>query len=260
MTFLGRTPHASGATGLASPLWESNPRHQPYHGCALPTELRGRARQGRRPTGQHSGRAIRLTTPIPLPERPVACAADDGGPRARHDHGRCRRRGAYPGGRGGRRRADPARSTTTRSTTRRPRSTWCPAPGEDQRSWLASRSGAFSALVAEWEDEVVGFASRVAVQGAGGLPDDGRGLGVRAAGPPRPGDRPVTAARRPRRRRGQRLPRRDGPHRGRRRGLAGAPRGLRLPTSSASSARSAGSSTAGSTSRVMQCLLHERPR
>src|SRR3954470_22885799 len=24
-----------------SPLWESNPRHQPYHGCALPTELRG---------------------------------------------------------------------------------------------------------------------------------------------------------------------------------------------------------------------------
>src|SRR5947208_405159 len=26
-----------------SPLWESNPRHQPYHGCALPTELRGRA-------------------------------------------------------------------------------------------------------------------------------------------------------------------------------------------------------------------------
>ena len=30
----------------ASPLWESNPRHQPYHGCALPTELRGRGCQG----------------------------------------------------------------------------------------------------------------------------------------------------------------------------------------------------------------------
>jgi phosphinothricin acetyltransferase len=29
----------------------------------------------------------------------------------------------------------------------------------DQRSWLASRSGAFSVLVAEWKGEVVGFAS-----------------------------------------------------------------------------------------------------
>src|SRR5688500_19237113 len=28
-------------TAWSSPLWESNPRHQPYHGCALPTELRG---------------------------------------------------------------------------------------------------------------------------------------------------------------------------------------------------------------------------
>ena len=28
--------------GRASPLSESNRRHQPYHGCALPTELRGR--------------------------------------------------------------------------------------------------------------------------------------------------------------------------------------------------------------------------
>src|SRR6476661_3638661 len=37
-----------------SPLWESNPRHQPYHGCALPTELRGRARQSRRPGHQCS--------------------------------------------------------------------------------------------------------------------------------------------------------------------------------------------------------------
>ena len=34
-----------------------------------------------------------------------------------------------------------------------------PRSREDQRSWLASRSGAFSVLVAEWEDEVVGFAS-----------------------------------------------------------------------------------------------------
>ena len=34
-----------------------------------------------------------------------------------------------------------------------------PRSRQDQRSWLASRSGAFSVLVAEWEDEVVGFAS-----------------------------------------------------------------------------------------------------
>lgn len=27
----------------SSPLWELNPRPQPYHGCALPTELRGHA-------------------------------------------------------------------------------------------------------------------------------------------------------------------------------------------------------------------------
>ena len=27
-----------------SPLSESNRRHQPYHGCALPTELRGHSR------------------------------------------------------------------------------------------------------------------------------------------------------------------------------------------------------------------------
>lgn len=29
---------------LASPLWESDPRPLPYHGSALPTELRGRWR------------------------------------------------------------------------------------------------------------------------------------------------------------------------------------------------------------------------
>jgi L-amino acid N-acyltransferase YncA len=34
-----------------------------------------------------------------------------------------------------------------------------PRSPTDQRSWLASRSGAFSVLVAEWHDEVVGFAS-----------------------------------------------------------------------------------------------------
>ena len=32
---------------LASPLWESDPRPLPYHGSALPTELRGRCNRFR---------------------------------------------------------------------------------------------------------------------------------------------------------------------------------------------------------------------
>src|SRR3984893_13315256 len=34
---------SGAAPTVPSPLSESNRRHQPYHGCALPTELRGRA-------------------------------------------------------------------------------------------------------------------------------------------------------------------------------------------------------------------------
>ena len=63
-----------------------------------------------------------------------------------------------------------------------------PRSREDQRSWLASRSGAFSVLVAEWEDEVVGFASvspykeraayRTTVEDSIYVRQDRQGLGV----------------------------------------------------------------------------------
>ena len=45
-----------------SPLWESNPRHQPYHGCALPTELRGRGSGGSR----SRARILASTRPGPI--------------------------------------------------------------------------------------------------------------------------------------------------------------------------------------------------
>ena len=45
MWFGGR--RLAGLTAQSpSPLSESNRRHQPYHGCALPTELRGQSRPG----------------------------------------------------------------------------------------------------------------------------------------------------------------------------------------------------------------------
>ena len=63
-----------------------------------------------------------------------------------------------------------------------------PRSRADQRSWLARRSGAFSVLVAEWEDEVVGFASvspykeraayRTTVEDSVYVRDDQRGRGI----------------------------------------------------------------------------------
>jgi L-amino acid N-acyltransferase len=63
-----------------------------------------------------------------------------------------------------------------------------PRSPEEQRSWLASRSGAFSVLVAEWEGEVVGFASvspykeraayRTTVEDSVYVRGDRRGLGI----------------------------------------------------------------------------------
>jgi L-amino acid N-acyltransferase len=63
-----------------------------------------------------------------------------------------------------------------------------PRSPEEQRSWLASRSGAFSVLVAEWEAEVVGFASvspykeraayRTTVEDSVYVRGDRRGLGI----------------------------------------------------------------------------------
>ncbi len=55
---------------------------------------------------------------------------------------------------------------------------------DEQRAWLADRSGAFSAVVATLRDEpdvVVGFRLAVAVQGTGRVPHDRRELGLRVA-------------------------------------------------------------------------------
>ena len=52
---------------------------------------------------------------------------------------------------------------------------------DEQRRWLAQRSGAFSTVVAVFDDRVVGFVT-LAVQGARRLPHDRRGLGLRVAG------------------------------------------------------------------------------
>ena len=43
----------------ASPLWESNPRPLPYHGSALPTELRGRQVESTERAPQHDHRGSR---------------------------------------------------------------------------------------------------------------------------------------------------------------------------------------------------------
>jgi L-amino acid N-acyltransferase YncA len=63
-----------------------------------------------------------------------------------------------------------------------------PRSPEEQRSWLASRSGAFSVLVADWEGEVVGFASvspykeraayRTTVEDSVYVRGDRQGLGI----------------------------------------------------------------------------------
>src|SRR4051812_28027327 len=82
-----------------SPLWESNPRHQPYHGCALPTELRGHRlstlparpggvteqarRRGRRNLRTRAGRLRQLSPRAPVsgrypPSFPLVAAPQPG--------------------------------------------------------------------------------------------------------------------------------------------------------------------------------------
>ena len=79
---------------MSSPLWESNPRHQPYHGCALPTELRGRSRNetgshlATKPADEHSGGTPESTPGVGAVERypRAACVerdAEAGGRRRR---------------------------------------------------------------------------------------------------------------------------------------------------------------------------------
>ena len=85
-----------------------------------------------------------------------------------------------------RRRGDPRDLQPRGARRRRARSTSSPASLAEQEAWLAARSGAFSAIVAV-DDAGDGRRVRlaVAVQGAGRLPHDGRGLGLRRPRPRR---------------------------------------------------------------------------
>src|SRR5689334_4679813 len=81
----------TGRASVQSPLTESNRRPSPYHGDALPTELRGRE------PDEDSGPRGLGTNPLrPLPGRPAGAAAagrpatrDDPRPRARPGVVRC---------------------------------------------------------------------------------------------------------------------------------------------------------------------------
>jgi L-amino acid N-acyltransferase YncA len=153
----GMTP-----TGWSSPLWESNPRHQPYHGCALPTELRGRYEPVR---GTAADRRVSLAAVSRISAAPIA--------------------------------ANPQVTRTIRRRSLRWRPVATPTPPisvrpatgadagaiaeiynrevttstatfdlversiDEQRAWLAARSGAFAAIVAvdSATKQVVGFAS-----------------------------------------------------------------------------------------------------
>ena len=124
-----------------------------------------------------------------------------------------------------------------------------PRSPHEPSDWLANRSGAFSVMVAESNPGRRGgrLRLRLPVQGAGGLPHHGGGLGVRPPRPPRAGHRQSAPPRPARRRRGQRVPRRHGPHRGRVDGMPERCTRRAASASSESSGRWAGSSTAGST-------------
>ena len=144
--------HGSNRPGWPdrSPLWESNPRPFPYHGNALPTELRGRARHSRGPVDNHSvvepgptnafwplgtGAARILSPAVSAPGsiRLRLATLDDAEAIA----------GIYN--------HEVEHTTATFDLV--------PRTVEEQQQWLAARSGAFCAVVALdlASDEVVGF-------------------------------------------------------------------------------------------------------
>ena len=169
-------------TGWSSPLWESNPRHQPYHGCALPTELRGRfgARQSRGPTRECIGAAT-----FHAPRRPRAVEAPAHG--LRSDRVRWRR--VSTGARRSRIRlatVDDAEAIATIYNHEVTHATatfdLVPRTLDEQQAVAGRRArGAFAAIVAVDGDDdgVVGLRLAVAVQGARRLPHHRRGLGLR---------------------------------------------------------------------------------
>ena len=153
-----------------SPLTDSNRRPLPYHGSALPTELRGRgpARIAARPVRRARSRSMMGAV---LRTRLVEPARRRGDPRD------LQRRGARVDG-----------HVRPRAALAR-RSRW---PGSTSTRAAIPRSSPSTATT------VVGFASLSPVPAAPGLHADGRGLRVRAPRPPRAGRRRAPA-RRPRR-------------------------------------------------------------
>ena len=119
----------------ASPLTDSNRRPLPYHGSALPTELRG---QG---PARIAGRA-------PGRRRVAVC-------------GSYRCRVAHPPRRTARRRGDRARSTTSRSLESTVTFDLVPRTLADQAAWIDEHSGGHPAIVAvdDADDGASGFAS-----------------------------------------------------------------------------------------------------
>ena len=143
-------------------LWESNPRHQPYHGCALPTELEGRgAPNGREPRTSIAGswprRSGVVSAPVPSPAVTglrirLAEQPDAGG-----DPGHLQ-----PRGHDGDQHVRPGPPVA-----RRPGG----VAGGPHRRLLGDRRPR--------RRRGRGVRLALAVQGAGGLRHDGRGLGVR---------------------------------------------------------------------------------
>ena len=199
---------------LASPLWESNPRHQPYHGCALPTELRG---------------------PVADRRPGVIAADDDSQPAMEVRLAIAERRRGHPGD------LQPRGHRVDRHLRPGP-----PHP-RAAAAWLADHAAPTRPSWPSRTGEVVGFGSlspykerpayATTVENSVFVHRDHR---VRAwAGAARGAG---AAGRRPR------LPRRDRPHRRAATRRRSGSTGLRLRRWWASRARSAASSAAGSTS------------
>ena len=212
-----------------SPLTDLNRRPLPYHGSALPTELRGR-------------NGTRIATPTPA----LPCG-DAGASRRRWRSGAAERRDAA----GIRAIYNHYVNHSTTLFDMVPRTL------DEQVQWIDEHSGGHPALVAEPTARIVGFGSLSPFRSRPPT-HHGRGLRLPARRPPGPGHRPAAARGAAAAGRGPRLPLGDRPHHRRERRLDRAPRAPAASRSWAPSGRSAGSSASGSTwSRCSGCSEHE---
>lgn len=138
-------PSSEGEPLQTSPLTDSNRRPSPYHGDALPTELR---EPWPAPLGAHGLRRDRRHRPPIMPRfrvRPNPVAATVTGVQVRP---------ARPDDADAISRIFNHEVLTSVSVFE-----LVPRSVAEQRAWLAERSGAMAVLVAEVDHEVVGFAS-----------------------------------------------------------------------------------------------------